>query len=894
MCSNSVWAHDFEVDGVFYKLISKTDKTVMVTYKGTSYSAYSGEYIGDVVIPENILFYERLVYATFEDWTSTNKGVASSTSKMEYSITTEVGDILEFDWYVSSESNYDKLTITIDGKQILQKSGSYSGHYSEEFNVSGTHSLVVEYKKDGSQDKGDDIGRIQNIALYGSDTQEVVYNVVEIDNHAFYGCSGLSSIELPDNVTKIGSYAFYGCSSLVSIELSNSVVEIGSYAFQNCSNLENIVIGTGVEVIPFYCFSNCKKLLSIIIPSNVIEIKGTAFENCSSLQDVIFEDGNKPLYLGYSTYQLDLGSKRYYGLFRHSPLTNVYIGRNLEYEITESPTTTPFSGKSNLKNIIISDCVTNIGICLFYNCSSLTDVELQNSVVSIGDKAFYGCSALANIELPNSITSIGSYAFYGCSALTNMELPNSITSIGSYAFYGCSALTNMELPNSITSIGSYAFYGCSDLVSIEFPDTVVSFGDRVFENCSSLNAIYIDDITTWCKYKFTSQTYNPLYYAKKLYLNRELVTSLVIPNDISIINDYAFCGCSSLTSVIIPSSVVNIGNYVFDGCNQIKLIAFEDGETTLSLGHNNTIGYSWQYETSITVYNGLFYSCPLEELYLGRNIAFNTSPVKNRNNLKIATFGCLVTDINTALFNGCTNLTDIYFYSNPSIGADAIPSTATCHLIIDDNNNIDFNIVNENTYSDVNYTRTIAEGKYGTIILPFAPDATSLENYAFYELVESGDGYMMFEEVATPIANVPYIYTLRDGKENVAITGGEASISSNIVTPEVDGWQTVGSFSNQTIDTSNGNYYALSVTDNEINRITKNLTVLPYRAYFKSSNASKSALSVYISGTTGIKEISSSEIDGFEDGVIFDLSGRKITEPAKGNIYIMDGKKIMF
>ena len=153
---------------------------------------------------------------------------------------------------------------------------------------------------------------------------------------------------------------------------------------------------------------------------------------------------------------------------------------------------------------------------------------------------------------------------------------------------------------------------------------------------------------------------------------------------------------------------------------------------------------------------------------------------------------------------------------------------------------------------------------------------------------------MRFEEIATPVANTPYIYTLREGKENVAITGGVTTISSNIVTPEVDGWQTVGSFSNQTIDTSNGNYYALSATDNEINRITKNLTVLPYRAYFKSSNASKSALSIYISGTTGVKEISSGEIDGFENGAIFDLSGRKITEPTKGNIYIRDGKKIMF
>lgn len=253
-----------------------------------------------------------------------------------------------------------------------------------------------------------------------------------------------------------------------------------------------------------------------------------------------------------------------------------------------------------------------------------------------------------------------------------------------------------------------------------------------------------------------------------------------------------------------------------------------------------------------------------------------------------------VTSIGMDAFFCCTRLKNIYFCSNPTIGTSAIPSTTTCNLILDDENAMDFNVANTNTYADVSYSRTISEGKYGTIMLPFAPDAASLENYAFYALAESGDGYMRFEEIATPVANTPYIYTLREGKENVAITGGETTISSNIVTPEIDGWQTIGSFSNQTIDTSNDNYYALSATDNEINRITKNLTVLPYRAYFKSSNASKSALSIYISGTTGVKEISSSEIDGFENGGIFDLSGRKVAKPINGIIYIKNGKKIMF
>ena len=361
----------------------------------------------------------------------------------------------------------------------------------------------------------------------------------------------------------------------------------------------------------------------------------------------------------------------------------------------------------------------------------------------------------------------------------------------------------------------------------------------------------------------------------------------------------AFYNNSGLTAVSIPKTVTTIGNDAFYGCTRLKEVYLEDSETTLSLGYCYYSFCDEVLEICGSTYGGVFVSSPIETLYLGRNVSYRLdksgiNPFKGKTKLKDVTIGKYVTSLGDKAFYGCKSLENIYFYSNPTIGADAIPSTATCHLILDDSNMIDFNTANSNTYSDVSYTRIISERRYSTIMLPFAPNTASLENYAFYALAESGDGYMRFEEVTTPVANVPYIYTLRDGKENVAITGGETLISSNIVALEVDGWQTVGSFSNQTIDTSNGNYYALSATDNEINRITKNLTVLPYRAYFKSSNASKSALSIYISGTTGVKEISSSEIDGFENGGIFDLSGRKITEPTKGNIYIKNGKKIMF
>ena len=197
-------------------------------------------------------------------------------------------------------------------------------------------------------------------------------------------------------------------------------------------------------------------------------------------------------------------------------------------------------------------------------------------------------------------------------------------------------------------------------------------------------------------------------------------------------------------------------------------------------------------------------------------------------------------------------------------------------------------------YASFSYVRHMEEGRYGTITLPFAPDEYSLENYAFYALVESGDDYLRFEEVESPTANTPYLYSLRDGKDNVAITGGKGAVSLNVPSTTVGGWEMVGSFTNQTIDTRAGSYYAFSSARSELNRVTQSLTVLPYRAYFKCIDAAKSAMKVYIGKETNIVEVSSNEIDGFNHGEVYDVYGRRVAEPMKGVIYIINGKKVVF
>lgn len=263
---------------------------------------------------------------------------------------------------------------------------------------------------------------------------------------------------------------------------------------------------------------------------------------------------------------------------------------------------------------------------------------------------------------------------------------------------------------------------------------------------------------------------------------------------------------------------------------------------------------------------------------------------------------------------------DITFHSNPKIavvrGYDVDTTSAIkarFHLFLEDAACTDFESANPNTYQTVRYERNLPEGVYGTIMLPFVPDDESLSRYAFYKLCGGGTEELTFTEVADVQANVPYLYTLREGQESGPITGGETTI----VGLKIDTlsaccpngvWYSVGCYRTDSVITNcvgdECTYYCIDATDNQFYLVNRRIKTRPFRVYFvnsqgKCSSASAPQLSLRLrdGSTTGIDNsqliIDNSEFIIRSSEFIYDLLGRRVENP-RGGIYIVNGRKVVF
>ena len=476
--------------------------------------------------------------------------------------------------------------------------------------------LAFELNEDGESYSVVGIGTFSGTKLKIPNVNFDTKPVTEIKSNAFYECTKLTSVTIPDSVTSIGEHAFSDCTGLTSVTIGNSVTSIGDYAFDGCNGLKSITIPDSVTSTgnwAFYntawynnqpnglvyagkvaykykgtmssntsivleegtlgigggAFSDCTGLTSVTIPDSVTSIGGCAFQNCTGLTSITIPN---------SVTSIDFGA------FRNCTGLTTVNWNATACTITHSGVSSIFNNCSSIVTVNIGDNVKIIPSYAFRDCTGLTNITIPDSVTSIGGGAFdntlwyddqpdglvyagkvaytYKGTMPSNtsIVLEEGTLGIADYAFEGCTGLTSITIPDSVTSIGGGAFLGCTGLTSVTIGGSVTSIGSSAFRNCTGLTRVTIPDSVTSIGEHAFQNCTGL-------------------------------------TSITIGGSVTSIGNSAFRECTGLTSITIPDSVTSIGWGAFVGCTGLTSIKFNG---TIEQWNAISKGSYWKYSVPAT------------------------------------------------------------------------------------------------------------------------------------------------------------------------------------------------------------------------------------------------------------------------------------------------------
>ena len=406
----------------------------------------------------------------------------------------------------------------------------------------------------------------------------------------FYGCSSLSTVNIPANFTSIGARAFYNCTALTGVTfnkdaLGKGVVSIGESAFENCVSLlsdsgDNAILPSTLTSLGKRAFYNCSSLTEVVVPAGLQKVSEEAFANCSKVNKISFATGGITDTLGENSFA-------YCTSLVSVTLPSALALRNETGDV--GAVKNPFFGCSSLAVLDINNSASLKSIDGFiyyeesdglksvylYPTGKTGTFTLGNDFSSIDDYAFYG-SALSSFNLSHNnpsgsaealtLVKIGSYAFAE-SELTSAVLSRRIYFVGPYAFAD-SALNSLTVEETFTeddpfsfvianadvktnrlTLGEYAFSG-TDLVSLSLPLRVETVGKGAFSDCYSLKTVLFADG------------------------NSVLLT----------IEDYAFANNSVLSSLSLPSRTASVGSYAFAYCRNVSEIVFADSDGTLTIG----------------------------------------------------------------------------------------------------------------------------------------------------------------------------------------------------------------------------------------------------------------------------------------------------------------------
>ena len=271
LVASSGWAHSFNVNDIWYRVIGENEVAVV-----NGYSTCEWGETDDIVWKEN----QDETAISREEYKIEN-GYAVRCTK----IVTFNSESLARSWYEENAGDYDDENVTTYTRNrnvvtIICTYGNDSFPKEYILWICEESHRSSEYQYHHYYYSGTVV--IPSLVTFGGDE----YIVTEIYKEAFEDCGGLTSVTIPNSVTSIGDRTFYGCSNLTSITIPKSVTTIGEGAFGNCTSLTSIVIPSKVTTIGVNAFADCSDLKSAVIGENVESIGKNAFSGCSSLSKI--------------------------------------------------------------------------------------------------------------------------------------------------------------------------------------------------------------------------------------------------------------------------------------------------------------------------------------------------------------------------------------------------------------------------------------------------------------------------------------------------------------------------------------------------------------------------------------------------------------------------------
>ena len=573
----------------------------------------------------------------------------------------------------SCGTEYCTLYFTVAKNNTTSEREGVITVFCDDYNLSATLTVTQEA---GSQ--------IPNNEIWYTSTDDAVVEPYKTD---VFGANIVSNtyengkgiITFDSDVTQIGEEAFHYCSSLTTVTMPNSIRTIGQLAFGVCSSLTSVDISNNVTHIEERAFISCFGLTKITIPESVISIGNRAFVNCQSLEGFYGKyasDDNRCLIVDGV-----LNSFAPAGLIEYTiPDGATTIGRSAFWWYSET------TGKESiLESVTIPDSVTSIGNSAFNKCSSLKEVYCKPTTPPTGGSLMFNYNATdrkiyvpaASVEAYKAADGWSDYADYIVgydfekgevikvySEISYTSSDGAVVEPYATDVFGANIVSNtyengqgvITFDNEVTRIGEQAFYDCATLTSISIPSTISEMNKNAFSGCKNLKRVDISDLSAWCRIAFKYSTVSsPLYNSADLYLNGEILTDLVIPSDITVLNFGAFYGCTSLKSVTIPSHVTSIGKSAFCKCTSLTNVTMENGVTTLG----DSVFANCSGLAEITI--------PQSVTKIGVNTFSSTS-------LKSVTIPNSVTSIGEGAFSRCDSLEKFY---------GKFASADNCCLIVD-------------------------------------------------------------------------------------------------------------------------------------------------------------------------------------------------------------------